>query len=325
MEFNQLIEMENNQLTAEQRSFTELHSQIVYYGQMTAESLLWLSKNLSEMKNTELYREAGFESFEDYAEKGLNLKRRQAYNYARIYENLGESFVHSNAQIGVSKLALLSSMTEDERKEIESKTDLEKVSVSDLKKLKKQLTEKDEKIEKLDDEMNKYLEDDKVARDKATAEIERLQTELDSTQSVKDDLLEQLQTENAELKAKEQEEPTTEIVEKIVEKVVTVKDTAEIESLQKQLKTANSNNSKLTELETQVKTHTDHIATKQAEIDNLKKKLATSDTNMTKFKVKFTDLQNIGKEVMNLLAELPQESQTKCKSAISKVIEGWAL
>ena len=235
MEFNQLMITSDDALTVEQRNFYNLHAQIVHHGEQAAVSLCWLAKNLSEMKNTELYREAGFDSLEDYSEKALNLGRRQAYNYAKIYEDLGESFVHSNAQLGVSKLVILSSIPEEERAEIESKTDLENISVSELNKLKKQLTQKDQKIEELDSEMNKYLEDDKTARDTATAEINRLQAELDNTENSNSEQLQELQTEIAELKAKEQDTPpTAEILEKIVEieKIVEVEkvitDTAEI-------------------------------------------------------------------------------------------------
>lgn len=70
------------------------------------------------MKIEGLYTHLGYDSFEEYAEQEHNLKRRQAYQYISVYENLGEDFVQSNAQLGITKLALLTQINTEDRAEI---------------------------------------------------------------------------------------------------------------------------------------------------------------------------------------------------------------
>ncbi|MCL2522234.1 MAG: DUF3102 domain-containing protein [Erysipelotrichales bacterium] len=68
------------------------------------------------------------------------------------------------------------------------------------------------------------------------------------------------------------------------------------------------------------------LLSKENEIEILNKKLLiANDLAMTKFKVKFEDLQRLSGEIILLLDELDAEKQSKCKSALKKVVEGWKL
>ena len=84
------------------------------------------------MRDGKLYKELGYQNFEDYCETEVGIKRRQVYNYISIVEKLPEDFVQPVAQIGMSKLYLLSTLSEGEREEVMQTTDVEKVSKREL-------------------------------------------------------------------------------------------------------------------------------------------------------------------------------------------------
>lgn len=129
MLFNEILEVPSAELGESEQRFMKLHTEIMQNGELAQVGFYNMCKSLYEMKSQKLYEEVGFESFGDYSETAVGLKQSQAYKYAGIYENLPCDFFHSNGKIGVSKLALLASISEEERAEIIEETDLEAVSV----------------------------------------------------------------------------------------------------------------------------------------------------------------------------------------------------
>ena len=110
-----------------------------------------------EMRDSKLYKELGYSDFGDYCENETGMKRRQVYNYIAVAEKLPTEFVHPGAQIGVKKLYLLTTLSEEERAEITSSTDLESSAVRDLEQQIKQLR----------------AERDRATAEKSAAEAER--------------------------------------------------------------------------------------------------------------------------------------------------------
>ena len=107
------------------------------------------------MRDGKLYKELGYQNFEDYTQTELGFSRRNAYRYISVAENLSKDFVTSMSQIGMSKLAILTELDEPERQEIIQNNDLESTSVkelknkiSDLKKANDRLLEKASQAEK---------------------------------------------------------------------------------------------------------------------------------------------------------------------------------
>lgn len=147
MNINELMIKKENELTTKQLSFLEVHTNIMTSGNVISNALLTLAKNLKRMKDEELFLEAGYSSFEEYSEQACGLKRRQAYNYIKVLDNLGENFVHSNAQIGISKLSLLTTLSDNEKTEILGKVDIEDISVTELKQEITSLKEEKDKLE----------------------------------------------------------------------------------------------------------------------------------------------------------------------------------
>ena len=95
------------------------------------ESLWEVCKGLKEMHDGKLYKELGYQNFEEYTENEVGLSRFMAYKYISIgdIEN-----VESIQQIGVTKLALLAKLDEPQREEIQQNVDVESVTVKELKK-----------------------------------------------------------------------------------------------------------------------------------------------------------------------------------------------
>lgn len=109
-----------------------VHRRIMANAQAAQESLYEVCKGLKEMRDGKLYKELGYQNFEDYTENEVGIKRRQAYCYISIADKLSSDFVQSTAQIGVEKLKLLTTLSEEQRTEITENTDLENTSVREL-------------------------------------------------------------------------------------------------------------------------------------------------------------------------------------------------
>lgn len=124
-----------SEMTAETAAAIELHNSIVSAMKEAAFALVSLCENLKRMRDTGQYKALGFEKFEDYTEQACRIKKRQAYNYIATYERLGGTFLQSNAQLGITKLQLLTEVCAVDRADFVEQNDLEGMSVSEIKKL----------------------------------------------------------------------------------------------------------------------------------------------------------------------------------------------
>lgn len=124
------------------------------YGRAAVNAICNIGKDLRRMKIEGLYTHLGYETFEDYAEKEFNLKRRQAYLYISVYEKLGEDFVQSNAQLGITKLALLAQMNAEDRAELmeAEDTDLNGMTTKEVEELVSKYKEQGEQLSMLQEE-----------------------------------------------------------------------------------------------------------------------------------------------------------------------------
>ena len=189
MNINDLIVKTETELTDKQKEFLKLHSNIISAGVLISNGLIELAQNLKKMKDEKLYLEAGYLSFEDYAEQACGLKRRQAYNYIKVIESFDKDFVHSNAQIGISKLSLLASLPEDDKEKIIENVDIESASVNELKKEIEKLKSDSKNSDKLLNEKNKLEAEIEILKDKIseleTREPETVTVEVEKDNSAK--------------------------------------------------------------------------------------------------------------------------------------------
>lgn len=104
-------------------------------------------KNIKEMRDGKLYKELGYQNFEDCCKTEFGLAKRQCYKYIGIVENLPEDFVQSTAQIGTEKLSLLAMLDEPTREAVTESVDVESATVKELKAHIAELTNDKNKLE----------------------------------------------------------------------------------------------------------------------------------------------------------------------------------
>ena len=190
------------------------------------ESLWEVCKGLKEMHDSKLYKELGYQNFEEYTENEVGLSRFMAYKYISIGDIKN---VESIQQIGVTKLALLAKLDEPQREEIQQAVNVEEVSVRELKKRIAQL-EKDLKdqqgnyamhTKRREDEIAGYKErqDKLLTRNKELVnELERTEEKLDQAENDLDEANETVQSlsrqlEELESRPRDSYEDTTKIEE----------------------------------------------------------------------------------------------------------------
>ena len=191
---------------------------IIANAQAAQQSLYEVCKGLKEMRDGKLYKELGYQNFEDYTENEVGIKKVQAYNFVAIASNLSADYVQSIEQIGTTKLALLAKLDEPTREAVTETVDVESVTVRELKAQISALTaERDEAnaaIEKKDKQFRQAMDSKNNELTEVKAGWKRRS----------DTLLEKI----AALK-KELEEAKAEPQE------VAVEDTSRVEELEKQL------------------------------------------------------------------------------------------
>ena len=123
-----------------------LHSEILKNGADAAEAMYNLASNLKKMRDSQLYSELGFDSFEDYAVNAVGLKKSQAYDYIKALESLGEDVFRSSGKIGITKVKALCAFTPEQAKNFLEENDAEAMTVKELKAKIKELTEQGEQL-----------------------------------------------------------------------------------------------------------------------------------------------------------------------------------
>ena len=136
----------NDIITDQYKKAAELNQRIIFTAQMAQKNLYDMCVLLKEMRDDKLYKELGYNNFEDYCENEVGMNRRNAYRYIAVIENIKN--VTSMTQIGMTKLSLLASLSESQQEEIQEKVNVENVSVRDLKEEIKKLKEDKEAAEK---------------------------------------------------------------------------------------------------------------------------------------------------------------------------------
>lgn len=143
-----------------------LNVRICINAQLAQQNLYEVCKGLKEMRDGKLYKELGYQNFEEYCESEVGIKRRQAYGYISVADRLSVDFVHSSAQIGIKKLELLAKLDEPQREEIQQTVDLETTSVRELER----------QIKEIQAEKDKAVADKSAAEAKASASTQRAES-----------------------------------------------------------------------------------------------------------------------------------------------------
>lgn len=330
MDFNEIMSAELAELNNEQQDFIVLHKTIMANGNAAYMSAVQMARGLKEMRDSGRYKAGGFETFGEYAESACGIKERQAYNYISIIENLSGEFLQSTAKIGVSKLALLASMSAKDRDDLvtEHGNELESLSTKELDKLKKeyegriqqlqfdfeeQLKAKEEKIEELKDSIDeigavdyssdiKRLEDDKVA-------LERELEQLRNTPPKHDDKA------TLELEKKKEEIKNLKVAKTTAERALAE---AQEKAEKEMLKAIEKERIEAKKLEVELIEER-----KRLEAEAKKAKIA-SDPLMSEFKVKFALWQELGNRLKKIITEVEENNAETCRKAFNSIIGGWS-
>lgn len=209
-----------------QQEAINLHLEIRKNGEIAASAMVEFAKGLKTMRDKHLYMELGFETFEEYAEKAVGLKQRQAYNYIQALEGLGETFLQSNANLGITKLQLLTEISYFDREDFVVNNNVDEMSVRELKETIKKLTEAEEQITFLTSEKEQLIEKNKELEELADDSM-AVEEELDVAKNLldeKDREIGRLKYELDEINKKpipvSVREPSSEEIAKLTEKAV---------------------------------------------------------------------------------------------------------
>lgn len=156
-------------------NFKQLHNEIIVCGQMASSYIFELGKKLKQMRDEKLYKAAGFSTFEEYSTNAIGFSERQAYTYINIVEKNSAEFLKSTSKIGVTKLALLSPLAEDEKKELVESGKAEKLSVKDLKQEIQNLKGKNSELEKQIETAEQYKKEIAKLNDELKGNSEKIQ------------------------------------------------------------------------------------------------------------------------------------------------------
>ncbi|MBP5363384.1 MAG: DUF3102 domain-containing protein [Ruminococcus sp.] len=303
-------------------------------GKIAVNAVCNIGKDLRYMKIEELYKHIGYDTFEDYAEKEFDLKRRQAYQYISVYERLGESFVQSNAQLGISKLALLAQVDTEDRIEIIENNDVSHMTVNEIRRLVDKCKQYGEQLSMLETENEELKKQSPKELEERMSDLEkankRLMEKIDEAEasaaaSRKSEAaacgkLSILRTdfEMLQEKAAQQEKKIEDLENRPVE--VAVKEVPDTKVIEKKDKI----------IEKLRKQYNDLSAERAQEIQDLKKdyekkleemQRSSADTSTTSDKTSFKSFYTSAYKEINGLLEFVKESDTADKQTYIPTIE----
>ena len=148
--------------------------------QAIQQNLYDMCSALKKMRDGKLYKELGYQNFEEYCENEAGIKRAHAYRFINILEKLPADFVSSMRQIGATKLTLLTALTDDQREELTQTVDLESTTVRELKEQIAALKEEAELDRKERDNANDAVQRWKNTAQSAQADNQRLEDQVQS-------------------------------------------------------------------------------------------------------------------------------------------------
>lgn len=184
-----------NEITLSQHEqAVKLHNRIMANASLAQQSLWEMCTGLKQMRDGKLYRELGYSNFEDYCETEVGMKRRNAYRYISVAENVRLENVTLMTQIGMTKLSLLAKISGEQQQEVSEKVDLESTTVKELK----------AEIDKL----KSWNKDLGAAKDKAVTGLTSLEEEVKELKGERDranKTIEKLQSKEQEIIRLEQE------------------------------------------------------------------------------------------------------------------------
>lgn len=172
-------------LTKQHKTAIELNQKILITAQAAQQNLYDMCVMLKQMRDDKLYKELGYQNFEDYCENEVGFSYRHSHRLITIIENVKNLTTLSG--LGSSKLSLLATLSEPEQEQIQQNVNVEDVSYRELKaeiaKLKdahkKELKELSDENTELQGKMKELVSDADTVRAELAEANEKI-TELES-------------------------------------------------------------------------------------------------------------------------------------------------
>ena len=156
-----------NELSQSYSKALELHNKILVSAQLAQNNLWEMCSGLKEMRDGKLYKELGYQNFEEYCGTEFNMTARNARNYISIIENISEENRKTFSAFSSSKLMLLSTLSESEQEKITAENNVESMTVRQLEAEIRELKEKNAAL-KLD--LGELAEEHERTCEQATAD-----------------------------------------------------------------------------------------------------------------------------------------------------------
>lgn len=211
------------------------------YGKAAVNAVCNIGRELRRMKIEGLFIHLGYETFEEYAEKEFDMKRRQSYLYISVYEKLGEDFVQSNAQLGITKLAMLTQLNTEERTELMESQDLDGMTTKEVEELVSKYKEQGKQLSMLqeeNEELKKARDDDVIVaqNNELEQQVAELRERLKSSVEEKNELMDKIEElENTPKDVQVAEPVTKEVIKEVPDKKAIEKKDKEIAKLKKKM------------------------------------------------------------------------------------------
>lgn len=282
---NEIIE------SADYTKAVALHRRICANAQAAQESLYEMCKSLKEMRDGKLYKELGYESFENYAETEVGMTKRNANRYVSIADMLSKNGTPVSQKLGVTKLYLLSTLSEEERTEVVQSTDIDSVSKRELESKIADLKKTNDRLMGKVDEAEKKAAASRRSEESACGKLSILRTDLEMQQQK----TKQLESENASLEAQVKE------LESRPVEVTVEKDTAALEALQKE------NDERINALQSSHTAELERLKTEyESKLKNISEKEEIIDTKEV-FKAYLSNAIDASKRLLEFINANPDE------------------
>lgn len=317
---NSIVIAEPENMIKEQAEALALHQRILVNANTAVACWTETCKDLKRMRDAKLYTALGYESFSSYTEQALGIKERQAYTYIQTLEKLGSEFLKQNAEIGITKLSLLTAVPVMERQELVDNNDIAGMSVAEVKKLVAENDEKGEQISLLNEKIENLTEEsDEKQKDIDFAEkrIAELEKELEQERN-KPAVTEVREIEVSQISDEEIAEIKSKAEDDIRKEFEAEKKELKKQAAEEKKKAVEQYKQQLADLDTAKKEALERAA-------ELEKRLAvTSSPETVKFTFYFDSLQNAYGKLFESLSKIKEENPdvaAKYSDALSKYME----
>ncbi|MGN0686812.1 MAG: hypothetical protein ACI4KA_01745 [Oscillospiraceae bacterium] len=118
--------------TERQEKAIRLHRQVLANGQIAADCMVAMGRDLKVIKDEKLFSEFGCENFEEYCEQKVGIGKRHGYNFIQVYERFGEQRLTELQGLGITKLLEIAKLDDADMADLMENGNVSEMSVRQL-------------------------------------------------------------------------------------------------------------------------------------------------------------------------------------------------